>query len=330
MCGLVHSVIGTIGLLFGGVIAVGGVMQSSRSPAGNKLPYIILTGVYALLALSSLLGIIGAIMKKLGLIKAYFATLTVLVILSVASGAFSLYRFFEDAPILVLECIGNSTDSTVSKKCHDSVSILKGIIVGVFIFVCLIEICELVNSQSHTGLTYGRGMCYLRQSRVTEDSDGDELWSSSQVTGGLDEMTFCHLHSVANRSHFASHRLADVKRREPNPHWHSEVHILKAAEIFRICAERGYEWENAGQVAERNLSSEQRVPRLCSAYLTAMEPITESRRLASQIDLPCSLNYGEVLPAHHGNDRYAIARSFYPARWPRLHVGPNHSAGSSI
>ncbi|KAJ7640064.1 hypothetical protein DFH06DRAFT_1216517 [Mycena polygramma] len=143
-------VIGTIGLLFGSVIAVAGVMQSNRAPAGNKLPYMILTGVYALLALFSLLGIIGAIMKQLGLIKAYFATLTILVILSVASGAFSLYRFFEDAPILVIECINKSTDSAVFKKCHEGVSVIKGVLVAVFVFVCLIEIwgCVILSDYS--------------------------------------------------------------------------------------------------------------------------------------------------------------------------------------
>ncbi|KAJ7668409.1 hypothetical protein DFH06DRAFT_197825 [Mycena polygramma] len=142
-------VIGAIGLLFGGVIAVGGVMQASQTP-GNKLAYVILTGVYALLAIFSLLGVIGAIIKGLGLIRAYFATLTVLVILSAASGAFSLYRFFQDAPDVVTKCINNSTDDVVIKACHSGTSILKGVVVGVFVFVCLIEIwgCVIVNDYS--------------------------------------------------------------------------------------------------------------------------------------------------------------------------------------
>ncbi|KAJ7124928.1 hypothetical protein C8R44DRAFT_126772 [Mycena epipterygia] len=119
-------------------------------PAGNKLAYIIQIAVYALLAILSVFGIIGAIFKKRGLIRIYFAILTVHVLFSIASGVFSLYRFFQDAPDDVTKCINNSTDEGVIKACDKGMSVMKGVLVAVFIFVWLIEIwgCIIVNNYS--------------------------------------------------------------------------------------------------------------------------------------------------------------------------------------
>lgn len=143
-------VIGIIGLAGGGIIAVGGVIQAERSP-GNKLAYIIQIAVYALLAILSVLGIIGAIFKKRGLIRSYFVMLTVHVLFSIASGVFSLYRFFQDAPDEVNTCINNSTDATVIKACQKGVSVMKGVLIAVFAFVWLIELwgCIIVNNYSN-------------------------------------------------------------------------------------------------------------------------------------------------------------------------------------
>ncbi|KAJ7497109.1 hypothetical protein FB451DRAFT_215881 [Mycena latifolia] len=142
-------VIGIVGLAGGGVIAVGGVVQANRS-AGNKLAYIIQIIVYGVLAILSVSGIIGAIFKKRGLIRAYFAILTVHVLFSVASGVFSLYRFFGDAPDDVNKCINNSTDDVAIQACQKGMSVMKGVLIAVFIFVWLMEIwgCLIVKSYS--------------------------------------------------------------------------------------------------------------------------------------------------------------------------------------
>ncbi|KAJ7502792.1 hypothetical protein B0H11DRAFT_1986377 [Mycena galericulata] len=142
-------VIGIIGLAGGGIIAVAGLIQADRSP-GSKLAYIIQIIVYGLLAILSVFGIIGAIFRKRGLIRAYFAMLTVHVLFSVASGVFSLYRFFQDAPADVQTCINKSTDSTVINACQKGMSVMKGVMVAVFVFVWLMEIwgCIIVNNYS--------------------------------------------------------------------------------------------------------------------------------------------------------------------------------------
>jgi len=142
-------VIGIIGLAGGGVIAVGGVIQANRS-TGNKLAYIVQIIVYALLAILSVFGIFGAILRKRGLIRTYLAILTVHVLFSIASGVFSLYRFFQDAPEDVTKCIDNSTDKDVVTACQKGMSVMKGVLIAVFVFVWLMEIwgCIIVKNYS--------------------------------------------------------------------------------------------------------------------------------------------------------------------------------------
>ncbi|KAJ7755716.1 hypothetical protein DFH07DRAFT_488275 [Mycena maculata] len=142
--------IGLVGLAGGGLIAVGGAIQAERSP-GNKLAYIIQIIVYGLLAILSIFGIIGAIFRKRGFIRSYFGILTVHVLFSMASGVFSLYRFFQDAPADVNTCINNSTDDTVIKACQKGMSVMKGVLIAVFVFVWLMEIwgCIIVNNYSN-------------------------------------------------------------------------------------------------------------------------------------------------------------------------------------
>ncbi|KAJ6603115.1 hypothetical protein B0H10DRAFT_646516 [Mycena sp. CBHHK59/15] len=142
-------VIGILGLAGGGIIAVGGIIQAERS-TGNKLAYLIQIIIYGLLAILSVFSIIGAIFKKRGLIRSYFAIMTVHVLFSIASGVFSLYRFFQDVPEDVTKCINNSTDDDVIKACHKGMSVMKGVLVAVFVFVWLMEIwgCIIISNYS--------------------------------------------------------------------------------------------------------------------------------------------------------------------------------------
>ncbi|KAJ7209567.1 hypothetical protein GGX14DRAFT_630782 [Mycena pura] len=142
-------VIGLIGFAGGGIIAVGGAIQAERS-SGNKTAYLVQIAVYALLAILSLFGIIGAITKKRGFIRSYLSILIAHVLFSIASGVFSLYRFFQDAPDDVNKCINNSTDTLAIKACQKGISVMKGVLIAVFVFVWLMEIwgCIIVNKYS--------------------------------------------------------------------------------------------------------------------------------------------------------------------------------------
>jgi hypothetical protein len=87
------------------------------------------------------ISIIGAIGKKRGMVSAFFVILVVHLIFSIASGSFSLYTVFRDSQSSVNTCANGSDDPDVIKTCQQGVSVLKGLLVGGFIFLWLMEIC---------------------------------------------------------------------------------------------------------------------------------------------------------------------------------------------
>lgn len=145
--------IGVLGVMLGGIIAVAGVIQYSRlgGDIKNKLPYVIQVVVYGLYAVLSLGGLVGAVIKRIGLIKAFYVILIVHVVFSIASGSFSIYRYFKDAPDSVRSCVNGSQDDLVVEACQKGVSVMKGVLIGVFVFVWLMEIwgCVIVKSYSN-------------------------------------------------------------------------------------------------------------------------------------------------------------------------------------
>ena len=90
--------------------------------------------------------LIGAFARKRNLIQAFQGILVVHVLFSIASGSFALYRFFLDAPDTVRSCVNGSSDDDVETSCKKGVEILKGALVGIFIFVWIMEICEYASS----------------------------------------------------------------------------------------------------------------------------------------------------------------------------------------
>lgn len=90
--------------------------------------------------------LIGAFAKKRKLIQAFHGILVVHVLFSIASGSFAIYRFFLDAPDTVKSCVNGSNDDDVETACKKGVEILKGALVGIFIFVWILEICEYASS----------------------------------------------------------------------------------------------------------------------------------------------------------------------------------------
>ncbi|KAK2467812.1 hypothetical protein APHAL10511_000107 [Amanita phalloides] len=138
-----------LGTIIGGGITTLGALRLKEAD-GGKVSLIIEVVVYCILAVVSVLGLIGAIARKLGLIKFYFAMLLIHLLFSIGSGGFAIYRVFHDAPAYVDRCIGSHGGAYASKVCHDGATITKVIVIGLFILIWLIEIwgCVIVNSYS--------------------------------------------------------------------------------------------------------------------------------------------------------------------------------------
>ncbi|KAF9071038.1 hypothetical protein BDP27DRAFT_545945 [Rhodocollybia butyracea] len=135
-----------LGIGLGGLLTVAGIIQLKNlghAPLSEKWPYIIQIVVYGLYAVVSITAFIGATCRKLQLIRSYAVVLAVHLIFSIASGGYSLFHYFKDSPNVVAECINGSTDATKIQVCKQGEDVVKGVMVGVFIFVWFMELCKL-------------------------------------------------------------------------------------------------------------------------------------------------------------------------------------------
>jgi len=143
-------IIALIGLLGGGIISVVGGLNAHRIN-GSKASIAISITVYALLAFVSLLGLVGAIGRKLSLIKLYFSILVVHLMFSLAIGIYAIFRVFKDKRTFLNDCIASNTAAAAQNSqqlCNDGLKVIKGVTVTLFIIFWLIEIwgCVIVNS----------------------------------------------------------------------------------------------------------------------------------------------------------------------------------------
>lgn len=63
-------------------------------------------------------------------------------LLSIGLGVYAIVHNFKDAPKYIDECASGSEDPSVLKSCEDGSKLFKGIMIAVFIFVWLLEICQ--------------------------------------------------------------------------------------------------------------------------------------------------------------------------------------------
>ncbi|TFK44556.1 hypothetical protein BDQ12DRAFT_673206 [Crucibulum laeve] len=143
--------ISLLGFLGGGTItAVGIISLIKPSNGGNKTSLIIQVCVYALLAILSLFGLIGAIAKKLGMVRIYFGSLMFHLFFSIGCGIYAIYNTFKDSPNYVRECVSGSLDPSVFKTCKDGSTLMKALMIGVFVIAWLLEIWACVIVQGYS------------------------------------------------------------------------------------------------------------------------------------------------------------------------------------
>ena len=64
-------------------------------------------------------------------------------LLSIGLGIYAIVQNFKDSSKYIDECASGSDDPDVLKSCQDGSKLFKGIMIAVFIFVWLLEICQL-------------------------------------------------------------------------------------------------------------------------------------------------------------------------------------------
>ncbi|KAJ2913477.1 hypothetical protein MD484_g6947, partial [Candolleomyces efflorescens] len=139
-----------LGLFGGAAVAAVGIISLKKS-TGTEKSLIIQIVVYILLSLISFLGLVGGIGRKLICVRIYFGMLVFHLAFSVAAGIFAIYRVFKDSDNYISECLlGKENDPTALKTCQAGASLLKGLMVTVFIVFWILTTwaCVIVHSYS--------------------------------------------------------------------------------------------------------------------------------------------------------------------------------------
>ncbi len=130
---------------------------------------------------------IGAVTRRLGFIRAYLSLLTVHLLISLGLGIFAIIRNFKQAPKYYADCILDangvpSTQASVINTCTNGTTLLKGLMIAVFVTIWLLETCTCSPhiSRFWAPLTPGLinlGACFIvgNYSKQLAEEDRDSL-----------------------------------------------------------------------------------------------------------------------------------------------------------
>jgi hypothetical protein len=138
-----------LGFFGGSLITAVAIIHLKRSE-GSKTSLVIQIVIYILLALVSVLGLVGAITRKLGFIRLYFGMLVTHLIFSIVSGVIAIHRNFKDSPQYISECSSGSEEPAAIRTCQNAANLWKGVLIAIFIFAWLLETwaCSIVHKYS--------------------------------------------------------------------------------------------------------------------------------------------------------------------------------------
>lgn len=95
--------------------------------------------------MSSLYSLIGCLSKKKGFVALYSTLLWFHLGASIGSGAYFIYTLFhQEGDKDINSCISGSTDKLKQEVCKKSFDVLRGVLIGVFVVIWLIELCALL------------------------------------------------------------------------------------------------------------------------------------------------------------------------------------------
>jgi len=118
------------------------VSQLKQNPLdrSEEIALWIHSSMFTLLALLSVFGFIGAIIKNRGMISSFAVALAIHLGFSIASGIFTLYsQFKQNSADAVATCLSASTDAT-EDGCKSGIAIMKGIMVAIYVITWLIQL----------------------------------------------------------------------------------------------------------------------------------------------------------------------------------------------
>jgi len=165
-----------LGMAGGTLLAVVGWLQTIRMqgtlPKTNEIALYIHSSLYSLLALLSLFGFIGAIIRNRTMVSVFFMILVGHLVFSIFSGAFALYNIFNvTSSDAIQKCVSTPNaegQQLTEAECNRSYTIVKAVAVTIFVLVWLLEIwgCVITNN-------------YISQ--LDEEDEAKDRWPKSDV-----------------------------------------------------------------------------------------------------------------------------------------------------
>jgi hypothetical protein len=156
-CCCVPSRVGVIffsflGLFGGSAVTAVGILNIIRH-TGSRASNIIQVVSYLLLAIVSIIGLIGAITRRIGCVKAFLVVLILHLFASIGTGAYAMLLTFRESPRFLSDCEGSSQDPsqdptvaptaqdpTLVQNCKQAITILKVFVIMVYIGAWLVQI----------------------------------------------------------------------------------------------------------------------------------------------------------------------------------------------
>jgi len=139
-------VLSLIAMVGGSFVAAIGWIQVSQfgnhpREKSEEIAMWIHSSMFSLLGLLAVLGFVGCLIKSRGMVSSFAVALAIHLGFSVASGIFTLYTVFRQSPQESIDkCLNGSTDESVIESCKNGVSIMKGLLIAVYIITWLIQL----------------------------------------------------------------------------------------------------------------------------------------------------------------------------------------------
>jgi len=144
-------VLALLGVLGGTVFTATGILEAKKSNGKtiiNKAALTIQIVIYLLLAIVSVFGLIGVLIKRRKFVVVYWVMLVIHLAFSVVASIFSLNALFRSASGDITRCVNGSVNPNDLKNCRRAMNVTKGAAVALCIIVWLLEIygCIIVDS----------------------------------------------------------------------------------------------------------------------------------------------------------------------------------------
>ncbi|GLB41096.1 hypothetical protein LshimejAT787_0903110 [Lyophyllum shimeji] len=143
-------ILSLLGIIGGAMVCIVGWVAVSRLwkyplPTPDTIGIWLHAALFTLLTLLSVFGFIGCLVKSRNSVHAYSIGLLITLLLSIASGSYSLWALFhQNSQKAVNDCLNGGADVLMQAVCKNGVNVYKGVTVGVYIVIWLLMIYAYV------------------------------------------------------------------------------------------------------------------------------------------------------------------------------------------